>query len=214
MSTQPTAPVAMTPRVWRFTLLTLAIAVMGACTSSGDTESPAGPPVGDSSSAAAEPAPVPEEIADPEEAAVAAYLRYRQAFAEAAAIPDPAYSGLVAAAADQALESTQSALQRLIEDGLRNEGAPISAVKVKESALNAAPVQVVVTDCSDSTPWPLVIADTGEPAPGEEYGRRSIDAMVELRDGTWLVTEIVVRSIGSCLRQPHAARPSSPAHSW
>jgi hypothetical protein len=175
----------------------LGLALASGCTDDQGAATPTDSPSGSNSDELAS-TPAPETIDDPEEAAIAAYLRYRQAFAEAAAIPDPDYPALAEAAADDALASTQSAIQRLVEAGLRNEGAPTSEAEVKESALDSDPVQVVVADCSDSNPWPLVVADTGEPAPGEEYGRRSIDAMVELRDGRWLVTEIVVRSIGSC----------------
>jgi hypothetical protein len=198
MDTQPNAIDARMSRVLRFVLLGTAVWLTGACTASDDADPATTPPSGATTSAAVETTPAPEDMIDPEEAAFAAYLRYDQAFAEAAAIPDPDYPALAEAAADGALESTKAAIQRLVDEGLRNEGAPTSDAEVKESALDADPVQVVVTDCSDSSSWPVVVVDTGEPASGEEYGRRSIDAMVELRDGHWLVTEIVVRSIGSC----------------
>lgn len=198
MTTQHTAPIARRILVLGFALLTPAITSTAACTTSNEPDAGKTPSERPSSSAAVESAPAPEDITDPEEAAIAAYLRYRQAFAEASAIPDPDHPELTAAATDQALESTQEAVQRLVDEGLRTEGAPVPDVEVKESSLAADPVQVVVVDCSDSTPWTVLVADTDDPAPDEEYGRRSIDAMVELRDGTWLVTEVVVRSIGSC----------------
>lgn len=198
MTTQRIAPITRRILVAGFALLAPTAILASACTASNEPGTEESPSERSSESLPVEPTSAPEDITDPEEAAIAAYLRYRQAFAEASAIPNPEHPALTAAATDQALTLTQEAVQRLVDDGLRTEGAPTSEVEVKESALDADPVQVVVVDCSDSTPWTVLVADTGEAAPDEEYGRRSIDAMVELRDGAWLVTEVVVRSIGSC----------------
>ncbi len=199
MSTQPTASVATTPRVWRFALLTLAFAVMGACTSSGDAESPTGPPVGDSSSAAAEPAPAPEEIADPGEAAIAAYERYWRTVAESGAVPDPDYGPLSQVASGAALETAQQLAQDALEAGERTEGGPLHDAAVTESYPSAAPHRFVVTDCMDSSEWPVLEAVTGEPVEGEEYGTGRVEALVEQIDDQWLVTEVVILGLGTCL---------------
>lgn len=194
MFTQTTARFMTTIRFSLFGLVALALPMsLIACSESNSLEDLPTP------SPNSTVTPVPEEVQDPEEAAIAAYTRYRLAHVAAAALPDPDYAELTESAAGTALESTRDAVQRLVDNGWRAEGEPTFDVVVKEAALERDPVQVVVTDCSDSSGWAILDADTGEPVPDEEYGRRSIDALVELREGRWVVTEIGARSIGSCL---------------
>ncbi|WP_026931907.1 hypothetical protein [Glycomyces tenuis] len=202
MITQTTSRYLTTLRVPLLALAALTMSMSVVACSDSDTPNPApaasstdpiSQNIGSSSS------PAPEDIEDPLQAAVAAYERFRSVTAEAASIPDPGYAQLEQVAADDALATTRSSLQQLLDAGQRTEGAPETSAKVKEYAIEGDPVQVVVLDCSDTTSWPVVEADTGEPVKGEEYGRRSIDAMVELREDGWRVTELLVRSIGSCL---------------
>lgn len=205
MSTQPTAPVATMPRVWGFALLMLAVALTGACTSSDEVEPPAGPPVGDSSSAADEL--VPEEIADPGEAAIASYERYWRTVAESGAIPDPDYAPLAQVASGAALETARQLAQDALEAGERTEGGPLHDAAVTESYPAAAPHRFVVTDCMDSSEWPVLEAATGEPVEGEEYGTGKVEALVERIDDQWLVTEVVILGLGTCLGKRSGSGP-------
>lgn len=194
MFTQTTARFVTMVRISVSALASLSLTMSLIACSENDSLENTPPPPPDSAAT-----PAPEEVQDPEEAAIAAYTRYRLAHAAAAALPNPDYAELAEAAAGAALESTREAVQRLVDNGWRAEGEPTFDVVVKATALEREPLQVVVTDCSDSSGWTILDADTGEPVPDEEYGRRSIDALVELREGHWVVTEIGARSIGSCL---------------
>ncbi|WP_335988504.1 hypothetical protein [Glycomyces sp. MUSA5-2] len=170
-------------------------------TACSEDETPADPAPATTStpSASASPAVAPEDIVDPHEAAVAAFERFMDAFVAASAIPDPASVELATAATGDALRAVTDALQTNLDEGERSEGEPaISDVTVTESALNTDPIQVVVTSCQDTTDWLSVDAETGEPVADEEYGRRHIEALVELLDGRWYVTDLAVQGVGTC----------------
>lgn len=174
--------------------------IMNAAACSGSTETTDTPAP---SSSAPEPSatatPAPEDIDDPHQAAVAAFERFMDAFVAASAIPDPASPDLATAATGDALEAVTEALQANLEQGERSEGQPdILTVTVADSALSTDPVQVVIASCQDTTNWVSIDADTGDPVADEEYGRRNIEALVELLDGRWYVTELAVQGIGTC----------------
>jgi hypothetical protein len=185
-------------RVFVLALAALVLPVgLAACT---ENKTPAHrtPSATQSPSQSASPTPAPESITDPFEAAVAAYLRFRDVLDEAAAIPDPNYAGLEDVAADEGLEVARQGLQRLADEGLQNTGKHTDEFEVKDWAPEDNPTQIALVTCSDSSQTLVVNAETGEPAEGEEYGKRHVEALVELRDGRWLVTDLVFREIGTC----------------
>jgi hypothetical protein len=187
-------------RVLVVALATLVLSVsLVAC--SGD-ETPADPvPSGSTAtpSEATSMTPAPEDIAEPERAAIAAFRRFMDAFIAANAIPDPSYPGLAEAASGEALDVIVTAVGANLDLGQRTEGQPESQeITVKESSLNTDPVQVALVICQDSTGWVLVDAATGEPVPEDASGRRHIEALVELIGGHWYVTDLAVREVGSC----------------
>jgi hypothetical protein len=161
-------------------------------------------------SEAASTTPAPEDMADPQQAAIAAFERFMDVFVAANAVPDPDYPGLAEAASGEALDVIVTAVQSNLDLGQRTEGQPeILDITVKESSLNTDPVQVALETCQDSTGWVLVDTATGESVPGDENGRRHIEALVERIDGHWYVTDLAVREAGSCLPRPpkqHASR--------
>jgi hypothetical protein len=168
------------------------VAALAACTAGGTTPNDPDSSVSSASAApspSASPAAAPEDLADPHEAATAAFARFMDAFVAASAIPDPASPDLATAATGDALQAVTAALQTNLEAGERSEGEPgILTVTVTESALDTDPIQVVIASCQDTTTWLTVNAETGEPVADEEYGRRHIEALVEQLDGRWYVT--------------------------
>lgn len=152
--------------------------------------------------------PVPEEIDDPSESAIAAYERYWRVVAESGAIPDPDYGPLDQVASGAALETARQLAQDALDAGERTEGGPLHEAAVTESYPAAAPHRFVVTDCMDSSEWPVLEAATGEPVEGEEYGTGKVEALVEQIDDQWLVTEVVILGLGTCLgKHSHSDPP-------
>lgn len=153
--------------------------------------------------------PIPEQIDDPEEAAIAAYERYWRTVAESGALPDPGYGALAQVASGAALETAQSLAQDALDAGERATGAPSHSAEVTEVFPESDPYRFVVEDCMDSTEWIVVDAETGEPVEGEEYGTRQVEALVEHVDDRWTVSEVVLRELGTCLGRPQSD-PRSP----
>ncbi|GAB4001736.1 hypothetical protein GCM10029992_38050 [Glycomyces albus] len=160
--------------LWRFCFAFSLVAAgfAAACTSeSGDaieTDSPSGSDRPNQNTTEA-----PEDIDDPEQAAIAAYLRYWDTVVAAFADPDGDFTEFEAVAADGALEHAISIEQRALDEGLHGTGTPTHEVTVKETLLTDEVQQVVVTDCSDSSDTAVLDAEDN-PVPGEEYGAREI----------------------------------------
>lgn len=183
------------------------LALSAACTdtlSQSDNDSSADT----TADASSEAFPVPEEIEDPQAAAVAAYERYWRTVADATTIPDPDYPELSEVAAAQALEWARSLVQGGVEEGHRGTGYPSHEAEVTDIHPAADPTELAITDCMDSSEWLVLEADTGELVAGEEYGTSKVSALVERVDDRWLVTGLLKQGIGSCLG---SARPVSHA---
>jgi hypothetical protein len=174
------------------------LALSAACTdtlSQSDNDSSADT----TADASSEAFPVPEEIEDPQAAAVAAYERYWRTVADATTIPDPDYPELSEVAADQALEWARSLVQGGVEEGHRGTGYPSHEAEVTDIHPAADPTELAVADCMDDTDWLVLEAESGELVSGEVYGTSKVSALVERIDDRWLVTEIIQQRIGSCL---------------
>jgi hypothetical protein len=152
----------------------------------------------------------PEDIEDFSAAAVAAYERYWRAVADATAIPDPSHEALAQAASGSALETAQGIVTDAVDAGKHGSGQPSHSPAVTESYPVDAPTRFVVSDCMDTADWLLLNDETGEQVQGEEYGTHQVDALVEQVDGQWLVTEVVILELGSCLRGAVDDSGSSP----
>lgn len=182
------------------------LVVLSACSSeTGPVDAPA-----DGSDVSASPYPVPEEIDAPEQAVIAAYERYWRTVAEATTVPDPGYSALEEVASGTALETARSLAQAALDSGERDTGTPSHDAEVTESYPENDPYRFVVTDCMDSTEWIVLEASSGEPVEGEEYGTGLVEALVERSDGRWLVTEVVIQELGTCLGEPLRCRRQPP----
>ena len=198
MITKTTASYVATIRVFVFLAVLTVPMTLASCSERDDATPAPASHSPESPSQAVATTPAPEDIADPFEAAVAAYLRFRDALDMASAIPDADYPELAEVVADEGLEAAQAIVQRLEDEGLRNTGQYRNDFEVKDWAPEENPTQIALIICSDSSETQIVDADTGEPLEGEEYGKRHVEALVELRDGRWLVTDFVARAIGSC----------------
>lgn len=146
---------------------------------------------------AASPTIAPEQIDDPLEAGVAAYERYWDIITTELESPDGDFTAFEAVASGQALEYARSIEQRGVDEQVHGSGEFTHDIEVKDSLINTDTMQVVVTDCSDSSGTQVLDANN-EPVAGEQYGPKQIEARVELIDGVWLVTVIAVQEIGSC----------------
>ncbi|WP_155830131.1 hypothetical protein [Glycomyces tenuis] len=188
-----------------FLLALGALALTSACT---DTSSEPGNDAGADTTVdiTSEALPVPEEIEEPREAAVAAYERYWRTVAESGEVPDPNYGSLVQVASGAALETARSLAQDALDAGERATGAPSHTAEVTEAYPESNPYHFVIEDCMDSTEWIVVDAETGEPVEGEEYGTREVEALVEHIDDRWIVSEVVLRELGTCLGGPRSDR--------
>lgn len=182
--------------------ISLAISVVGtvfaasACSATGDG-GPAETSASASPTAEASATLLPEQIEDPQEAAIAAYARYWNTITAELEAPDGNFTALEVVASGQALEYAMSIEQRGVDEQLHGTGEFSHDIEVKDSVITNDAAQVVVTDCSDSSDTQVLDANN-TPVAGEEYGPSRIEARVELIDGRWLVTVIAVQEIGSC----------------
>jgi hypothetical protein len=180
-----------------FALASTLLAV-SACTTAGDagpaeiSEDAASP------STSASPALIPEQIEDPEDAAIAAYTRYWDTLTASAAAPDGNYSEFEAISADQALEYAVSIESEAFDNGTRMTGTISHSPSVKDSVVTDDATQVVVLDCADSSDMESIDQD-GNAVAGESYGPQEVQARVELLEGMWIVTVMAIQEVGSCV---------------
>jgi len=169
------------------------VAALAACTA--DETTPNDPQTDPTST---EDTPAPEDLADPTEAAIAAYTRYWTTLMDSFASPDGDFSEYETIAADQALEQAQATEEGWIADGVHGGGAIVHHVEVKDSLLTDEVQQVVLIDCADTSGTQVLDAD-GKPVEDEQYGYREVQSRVEMLDGLWVVTAMAVQEIGSCV---------------
>ncbi|MEU5874216.1 hypothetical protein AB0A73_22000 [Glycomyces sp. NPDC047369] len=166
-----------------------------ACTDADSDDTPT--PTDDASSTSAAPVP-PEAIEDPEAAAIAAYTRYWDTLAAAAAAPDGDYSEFDAISADQAREYAVGIESEAFGSQTRMAGVISHTPSVKDAVVTDEVTQVVVLDCADSTGVETLDLD-GNPVAGESYGPQEVQARVELIEGAWMVTVLAIQEVGSCV---------------
>lgn len=182
--------------------LSLAIALAStvlaasACTAAGDG-GPAETSESPSPTTPESPALLPEQIDDPEEAAIAAYTRYWDTVMSALEDPDGDFSDFEAIASGQALEHAQAIEQSSLDENVHGAGTLGHDVSIKDTLLTDGVQQVVVIDCADSTGTQVLDAE-GNPVADEEYGFREVQARIEFLDQRWIVTVMAVQEVGSC----------------
>jgi hypothetical protein len=156
---------------------------------------PAAVPTPSSPSPAPPTAPVTAEEA--EQQVLDAYMGMQAAFAEASKTSDPDYPDLRKYTTGSALKLFQTALAQRKKDGIIARGGTINHPKVTELSPVDAPTKALVTDCMDTRNGSLY-KPSGEPVPQDKGGFRLALADLERSDGTWKVTALAVREVGTC----------------
>lgn len=129
--------------------------------------------------------------------AIAAYIGMQNAYQAASRLGDPSHPDLAKYATGDALALYTDALNRSKAKGLLGRGQALFYPKVTALAPPAAPTKVSIEDCMDTSATSQYKAN-GDPYQDTPGGRRLVFADVELRDGTWKVFSLAVRSVGSC----------------
>jgi len=139
-------------------------------------------------------------VAAAERRALAAYEGMWAAYDAAGRAPqaDPDDPQLGEFAQDRALDVLVSGLSALRDRGEVIEGEVVLHPEVVDLTPAAAPTEVEIEDCGDSTNWLTVDAQTGE-VRDDPRGRQLVFATVrEVDDGQWKVVDFAVREVGSC----------------
>jgi hypothetical protein len=134
---------------------------------------------------------------DPQALASQAYLGMWQAFFTASRTADYQSPSLDRYAAGAALELLIHGLYQYHQEGIVTRGTPSHNVAVTMTKTSLGTPEAKVTDCSDSA-GSGTYYESGKPAAGEPPGRQAIHAQVQLFDGAWKVTYLVVERAGSC----------------
>jgi len=148
-------------------------------------------------------APSPSLIAPAEDlkakvdAAIAAYRGLWAAYIAATRHPDPNDAGIRKYATGDALHVFDSGLASMQRQGLAGKGTVVLHPKPVDIEPVAAPAIVGVSDCVDSAGSHLYKVD-GSTYHDTKGGKRQVNAMVELRDGVWKVTEFAAQAVGTC----------------
>ncbi len=155
----------------------------------------------DRSSTPSSPSPASAASPDPQTAgrdAIAAYRRMWQAYQEAMAIPDPAYSDLARYAHGEALEILTKGVQSTKDGGLKGTGKVVLSPEVTSVAPVEVPTEVKITDCMDSSGSHIVRASPGPPYSDAPGGRSRTTATVRWQPAGWKVTSFGVQEAGTC----------------
>ena len=134
---------------------------------------------------------------DPRAQSLRAYLGMWSAFVVASQTADYQSPSLSRYAAGDALSVLVHGLYENYRAGIVTRGQPSFDPKVTIISAGGVPVRASVTDCADSSRW-LDYYKSGKPDGGPAQGRRRIQAQLQLFDGTWKVTYLVVGKEGTC----------------
>jgi hypothetical protein len=193
-------------RVAAVGVLCVALASVAACGSGGAGALPA------ASGGSAVPVPASTNSAPPSGtsaqaagAARAALAAYRAAFADWVAVESvPSTSDyqspvLTRHMSGQALSSaTESIYLNTSVKGAVSKGVPVLNPAIGQLVPAAAPTQVVVNDCVDTTSWLLWTADGKHLFNDVPGGRQKTQALIALVGGAWKMTQLHMQKIGTC----------------
>jgi hypothetical protein len=91
-------------------------------------------------------------------------------------------------------------VQGLARDQLRGivtTGEPVLDPSVTSLLPSSAPTHATVTDCFDDTHW-VEFTTSGTRAKNASAGRRATTALLTEQAGSWKVTQLTVRAVGTC----------------
>jgi hypothetical protein len=175
--------------LWRVLAGSLVLASLAAC--GGSAARP-------NRSPSVSPAPTPAvSPGDPRAQALGAYLGMWSAYVAASRTADYQSPLLDRYAAGDALSVLVHGLYENYRDGVVTRGEASFDPKVTITFAGGVPVHASVTDCASSAHW-LNYYKSGKPDGGPSHARRRIQAQLELFDGTWKVTYLVVGKEGTC----------------
>jgi hypothetical protein len=122
------------------------------------------------------------------------------AFEKAMSIPDPRFPALLQTTTGDATSILVKAVQSAKDKGLKGVGGATFRPEVVEIAPAKQPTKVTIRDCLNTSGSHLVNATPGgTPYKDEPGGRRLAISIVERQsDGSWKVTGVGTRDIGSC----------------
>lgn len=168
------------------------------CTAQPAPSPAAGPPAVSlpQRSRAAQPDDRPVEAVH---AAVAAYRGMWQAYQSAAQVPDASPAALTRFATAAALQTITDGLRSLQARGLKGTGVVSHTPRATALTPAAAPTQVDITDCMDTSTSHVVRAGPGPAYRDSPGGRRLCLATVRRQgDGAWKVVTFAVQPVGTC----------------
>lgn len=162
---------------------------------------PAGPPQqptqAPASSAPVAPPPSPAEEAG--RRASETYIGMWQAMARAAETSNWHSPELGTYASDAALTNITRSLYADHANGVVTRGRLATHPQAAWVEPLEEPRTVRIDDCTDSTHWLKVFANSGQPVDDSPGGRRSVTAEVLRQpDGSWRVTRFAVEGVGTC----------------
>lgn len=139
--------------------------------------------------------PSARELAETD--ALAAYEAMWDDMVAVAAIPDYQSPRLAEHAASKAVTTLVEGVYTLQRDGLVAKGELVSTPSATGAEPVDRPTKVFLTDCLDGTRW-LNYTAAGELENDTPGGLRRTTATVEIIDGSWKVTDVLVGGIGTC----------------
>jgi hypothetical protein len=143
-------------------------------------------------------APSGASASAPTEQAVAAYLNLLHAFVAASNSGSTDTREMAKYATGSALDLLAQGLTDNKKQGVKTAGQPgVSQPKVVKADPTANPIKVDVTGCVDDTNWKFYKYD-GKPADNTPSGRRATNAEITNVGGTWRVTLLAIRGVGTC----------------
>ncbi|GAA0447913.1 hypothetical protein Aca07nite_73420 [Actinoplanes capillaceus] len=186
--------------------LSLALALTMALTACGqDDSAPSATPTSLTLSAppasvapAPTPSAVPTTAGDAKQQILDAYMGMQAAFAEAGKTSNPDYPGLRTYTTGSALDLFRTALAQRKKDGVLARNGTVNHPEVIEMSPTKEPTKAVVQDCMDTRKGSLY-KPNGDPVPQDKGGFRLALADLERIDGTWKVTDLAIREVGTCM---------------
>jgi hypothetical protein len=180
----------------------LLTASLAACTD--DPSPPVAVPTADTPApapASSSPSPAPSAApVTPEEAkrqALETYLGMQAAFEEAGRAGDASFSTLQQYTTGAALDLLTTALINRKKEGVLARGETVHHAEVTAVGPAKAPTKATVQDCMDTRKSSL-FKPNGDPVPQDKGGFRLALSDLKRTEGTWKVTTLAVREVGSC----------------
>ncbi len=141
--------------------------------------------------------PPPSPASQAEQDALAAYRGMWADWVAVAETSDYQNPRLAQYASGRALSVIYQAVYLNKNKGLVSRGEPVLSPKITAATPGVDPDRITIVDCVDTAHWLNYRAD-GQLENDVPGGRRSIQALLLPRNGTWKVDDLVVQAKGTC----------------